>query len=100
MQICPFSKPGRDMYPAFGNNAGRIQWENKILDAGITLATIIHPLAYVSPRAEIAAGCVIMPYAVVKTGTILQKACIVKIGALVDHSSVWRKGVIWHLELL
>lgn len=87
-----FQNQDIEMYPAFGNNAGRIQWENKILDAGITLAAIIHPLAYVSPRAEIAAGCVIMPYAVVNTGTILKKACIVNIGALVDHDCILEEG--------
>ena len=48
-----FQNQDVEMYPAFGNNPGRIQWENKILDAGITLAAIIHPLAYVIWRLEL-----------------------------------------------
>lgn len=81
-----------EMYPAFGNNVGRIAWEDKIVNAGIKLAKIIHPLAYVSPKAQIADGCVIMPYAVINTGTVLKKACIVNIGALVDHDCILEEG--------
>ena len=81
-----------EMYPAFGNNAGRVEWENKILEAGIPLAKLIHPLAYVSPKAEIADGCVIMPYAIVNTCTILKKACIINMGAVVDHDCILEEG--------
>ena len=87
-----FNTPDTEMYPAFGNNTARIEWEDKIKGAGIKLAKIIHPLAYVSPRAQIADGCVIMPYAVVNTGTVLNKACIVNVGALVDHDCILEEG--------
>ena len=80
------------MYPAFGNNRGRVDWENKIEDAGIKLAKIIHPLAYISPRADIADGCVIMPYAIVNTSTVVKKACIINIGAIVDHDCILDEG--------
>lgn len=81
-----------EMYPAFGNNEARIQWENKIMEAEIILAKIVHPLAYVSPQAEVADGCVIMPYAIVNTGTIIKKACILNIGSLVDHDCILEEG--------
>ena len=87
-----FHTQDTEMYPAFGNNKGRIEWEHKIEDAGVRLAKIIHPLAYVSPTAKIADGCVIMPYAVVNTDSVLNKACIVNIGALVDHDCVLEEG--------
>lgn len=87
-----FNTPDTEMYPAFGNNLARVDWEQKIEDAGIKLAKIIHPLAYVSPKATVAEGCVIMPYAVVNTGTVLKKACIMNIGALVDHDCVLEEG--------
>lgn len=87
-----FDTPDTEMYPAFGNNSRRIEWEAKIEDAGIKLAKIIHPLAYVSPEAMISDGCVVMPYAVVNTGTVLNKACIVNIGALIDHDCVLEEG--------
>ena len=39
--------------PAFGNNAFRIAWINRIEESGGQLATLIHPTAYVSPTATI-----------------------------------------------
>lgn len=87
-----FKSQDTEMYPAFGNNQGRIEWENKMLEAGIKLAKIIHPLAYISPKSEIADGCVIMPYAIVNTGTVLKKACIINIGAIVDHDCILEAG--------
>lgn len=84
-----FHTPDTEMYPAFGNNMGRIEWGDKIKEAGIKLAKIIHPLAYVSPKAD---GCVIMPYVIINTGIVLHKACIVNIGALVDHDCILEEG--------
>lgn len=91
-QYLEFQSADTEMYPAFGNNTVRIQWENKLLEAGIRLAKIIHPLAYVSPLAEVASGCVVMPYAVVNTGTKIRKACIINIGAMVDHDCILEEG--------
>lgn len=87
-----FKSQDTEMYPAFGNNQGRVEWENKIKEAGIKLAKIIHPVAYVSPKAKVADGCVIMPYASVNTGTVLKKACIINIGAIVDHDCILEEG--------
>lgn len=89
--ICYYER-NVEIYPAFGNNNVRIQWEDKLLDEGFKLARIIHPLAYVSPQAEIAEGCVIMPYAIVNTGTKIKKACIINIGAIVDHDCILDEG--------
>lgn len=87
-----FKNEDTEMYPAFGNNEVRIEWENRLLKAGIPLAKIIHPLAYISPLAEIADGCVVMPYAIVNTGTRVKKACIINIGAMVDHDCILEEG--------
>ena len=87
-----FKSQDTEMYPAFGNNQGRVEWANKIVKAGINLAKIIHPLAYVSPKAKIADGCVVMPYAAVNTATVVEKACIINIGATVDHDCVLEEG--------
>lgn len=92
LQYLEFKSVDVEMYPAFGNNTARVQWEGKLLDAGIKLAKIIHPLAYISPLAEIEDGCVIMPYAIVNTGTKIKKACIVNLGAIVDHDCILEEG--------
>ena len=87
-----FKDSNVEMYPAFGSNLGRIEWEEKIEKAGIKLAKIIHPLAYISPTAEISDGCVIMPYAIINTNTKLKKACIINIGAILDHDCTLEEG--------
>ena len=81
-----------EMYPAFGNNESRVKWEEKLKDCGITLATIIHPLAYISPEAKIVSGSVFMPYSIVNTGCVIKKACIINCGAIVDHDCVLEDG--------
>ena len=87
-----FKDSNVEMYPAFGSNLGRIEWEEKIEKAGIKLAKIIHPLAYISPTAEISDGCVIMPYAIINTNTKVKKACIINIGAILDHDCILEEG--------
>lgn len=88
-----FAAADTEMYPAFGNNESRLAWEKKLQATGIQLATIIHPLAYVSPTAAIAAGCVILPYAIVNTNCVVKQGCIVNCGAIVDHGCVLEEGV-------
>lgn len=87
-----FKSQDAEMYPAFGNNQRRVEWENKMEKAGIKLARIVHPLAYVSSKSIIADGCVVMPYAIVNTDTIIEKACIVNMGAIIDHNCVIKEG--------
>ncbi len=81
-----------EMYPAFGDNKLRVEWEERLLKEGIHLARIIHPKAYVSPLARIENGCVIMPYAIINTGCFIKKACIINCGAIVDHDCILEEG--------
>ena len=81
-----------EMYPAFGNNKFRIEWEEKLENNGIKLAKIIHSTAYISPLAKIEDGCIIMPYAVINTNVKIDKGCIINCGAIVDHDCILNKG--------
>jgi len=51
------------------------------------LATIISPLAYVSPYAEIGKGTIIMHHALVNAGANVGKNCIINTKALVEHDT-------------
>lgn len=77
---------------AFGNNEFRLQWINRIEEAGGKLATLIHSSAYVSPKAQVSTGCVILPGAIVNTGSKVGKGCIINLGAAVDHDVVIEDG--------
>lgn len=82
-----------EFIPAFGNNAFRLQWIERIEEVGGKLATLIHPIAYVSPKAQISDGCVILPGAIVNTGSRVGKGCIINLGATIDHDVIIEDGV-------
>lgn len=78
---------------AFGNNEFRLDWLERIEEAGGKLATLIHPSVYVSPKAYVSKGCVILPGAIINTGTRIGKGCIINLGATVDHDVIVEDGV-------
>ncbi|RYH55641.1 MAG: acetyltransferase [Alcaligenaceae bacterium] len=73
---------------AIGNNALRSRLHEAVRASGMTLATVIHPDASVSPRAEISKGCALMAGSVVGPDARLGEGCIVNSGAVVDHDCV------------
>lgn len=72
---------------ALGKNDLRSEWLSKLEQAGYSLATLIHPTAYVSPSASLEAGVVVLPLAAIHTRAIIQKGAIIGIGSLVDHDA-------------
>lgn len=79
--------------PAFGNNAFRMEWINRIEESGGQLATLIHPTAYISLTAIINPGSTILPHAIVNTDVVVGKGCIINLGAIVDHGCILEEGV-------
>jgi len=88
-----FADENTHIYPAFGNNELRIQWLTLLEEERISVPTLVHPSAYVSPTATVCAGTVVLPKAVVNTGLTVGMGCIINIGALIDHDSVIENGV-------
>ena len=81
------------VYPAFGNNEGRIGWLDRLTELGCPVPTIVHPRAYVSPTVVLEEGVVVMPGAIVNTSVTVKRGCIVNCGAVVDHGCVLEEGV-------
>ena len=88
-----YINPSTSFIPAFGNNAFRMEWINRIEESGGQLATLIHPTAYVSPTATINPGTVILPHAIINTDVVVGKGCIINLGAIVDHGCILEEGV-------
>lgn len=71
---------------AIGNSGVR----EKIVDTlghTFSLATLIHPAAYVSRSAVVEAGCIVEPGVVIQSAAKVGKACIINAGAVVNHNS-------------
>ena len=87
-----FADADTEMYPAFGDNAARMAWIEKLEHHGIPVPTLVHPSAYVSPTATLYSGVTVLPMAVVNTAVTLKTGCIVNIGVLIDHDCVIEAG--------
>lgn len=74
-------------FVAIGNPSLRRKLVEQLQANGITLATLVHPTAYVSPSAKIANGCCIEPNATVQTGATLGLATFVASGSVVRHNA-------------
>lgn len=82
-----------EIYPAFGNNESRLKWVCRLREEGALVPTLIHPTAYVSPKATVECGNIILPNATVNTSCHLGKGCIINCGAIIDHGCVIEDGV-------
>ncbi len=72
---------------AIGNAVQRLDWLDKLEQCGYPIPVLIHPTAYVSPSAEIAAGSFIEPHTVIHTEVVIGKGCIISAGTIVNHNS-------------
>ncbi len=82
-----------EAYPAFGDNAFRLEWVDLLSEAGFTVPVIVHPTAFVSPSVQLGKGTIVMQNAVVNTDTVIGRACLINCGAVVDHDNVIAEGV-------
>ena len=88
-----YINPTTSFIPAFGNNPFRLEWCDRIAQAGGQLVTLIHSTAYVSPTATISPGTVVLPHAIVNTDVVINRGCIINLGAIVDHGCILEEGV-------
>ena len=78
---------------AIGNNAIRVNKQRQLEAQSMSVASVVHPSAVVSPYARIGQGTAILAGAVVNPFAVVGAACIVNTGASVDHDCVLGDGV-------
>lgn len=84
----------KDVYfVALGDNNARLTLCRQIVESGGTLATLIHPKAFVSPRARLQPGTLICAGAIVQTYACVGMGCIVNTAAAVEHHCELSDGV-------
>lgn len=77
---------------ALGNNSSRMRCHELLESLHYHIPTLIHPMAYVSPDAQLAPGCIVRTFAMVGRYARLGRATILNIGAKVDHHCVIGDG--------
>lgn len=92
-QYRDFSTVYSNAIVALGDNEKRLEWIEKLIQAGFEVPVIVHPHASVSKYSSIQLGTVILSRAVVNTDTTVGKGCIVNINACVDHDCEIEDGV-------
>ncbi|RDI40108.1 DapH/DapD/GlmU-related protein [Falsibacillus pallidus] len=72
----------------YGNLKARLKVMERVKEYGYTLATLIHPRAYVCSTATIEEGAIIMNNAVIDMRTRIGEGAVVWPGVVVNHDSV------------
>lgn len=80
------------VFPAFGDNALRLSWVQRLGDAGFSVPVLVHPAAVLSPSARLGAGSVLMAGAIVCAGVSGGAAVLVNCNAVVDHDCTLGEG--------
>ncbi|MCC7406730.1 MAG: acetyltransferase [Phycisphaeraceae bacterium] len=73
------------VHVAIGHNAARQRVTEELTRSGMTLATVVHPTAWVSPSTQISPGVYIGPHAVVNGLTAIGPGAIINSAAVVEH---------------
>jgi sugar O-acyltransferase (sialic acid O-acetyltransferase NeuD family) len=66
----------------------RIELFNDLMQMGAHFPVIQSPLAYVSPRAQVAEGTIVMHHALINAGARVGRNCIINTKTLVEHDAV------------
>lgn len=79
-------------FVAFGNNALRLSWTQKLVCAGKHLPVLVHPTAFLSPSARLGAGSILLPGSVVHANVSGGQAVLINCNAVVDHDCAIGEG--------
>jgi acetyltransferase EpsM len=71
-----------------GNITSRVKVFERLVEAGYTCPTLVHPTAFIEPSATLAEGVQVMPHAYVGSEASLGFGAIVNTGAIVSHDCV------------
>lgn len=88
VELSLFLKQYDEVIVATGNNQLRENKTKILLSLNITLATIIHPTAFVSPFAKISGGCTILAHALIHTHAKIAMGCIINSGVIIEHDCI------------
>ena len=83
-------------FVAIGNPALRRKLTEQLKQNNFSLATLVHPTAYVSPSAQLEPGCCVEPNATLQTAAVIKQASFIASGAVIRHNAT--VGEFCHID--
>lgn len=81
-------KDEADFFVAIGSNATREKFQEKLIEQGLSVVSLIHPTAVIGTDVETGIGSVVMAGVVINSSSRIGKGCIINTGSSVDHDNV------------
>lgn len=81
-------KDEADFFVAIGNNAIREKVQEKLIEEGLSVISLIHPSAVIGTDVEIGIGTTVMAGVVINSSSRIGKGCIINTSCSLDHDNV------------
>ncbi len=81
-------KKEADIFVAIGSNFIREKIQEKLLEQGLSVVSLIHPSAVIGTDVEIGIGSVVMAGVVINSSSRIGKGCIINTSVSLDHDNV------------
>lgn len=81
-------KDEADFFVAIGSNATREKIQEKLIEEGLNVVSLIHPSTIIGTDVEINMGTAIMAGVVINSSSRIGKGCIINTSASLDHDNV------------
>lgn len=81
-------KDEADFFVAIGNNAVREKIQEKLIEEGLNIVSLIHPSAVIATDVKIGVGIVVMAGVVINSSSRIGKGCIINTSSSLDHDNV------------
>lgn len=77
-----------DFFVAIGSNATREKIQEKLIEEGVKVVSLIHPSAVIGTDVEIDIGTAVMAGVVINSSSRIGKGCIINTSSSLDHDNV------------
>ena len=81
-------KDEADFFVAIGSNATRENIQEKLIEEGLNIVSLIHPSVVIGTDVEIGIGSVVMAGVVINSSSRIGDGCIINTSASLDHDNV------------
>ncbi len=77
-----------DFIVGIGNAEIRKRIQEKLIEKGLHIVTLIHPKTVIAPGVSLGVGTVVMAGAIINPGSTVGNGCVINTGATIDHDNI------------